>query len=348
MTQLVLSAFRPCGMDWIEATARRLASLKRPPLLAKKDEEKGSQSDSSSSYDYDTDSEDAEKKGQKMINENKNFKVKRARSTSSESKRSRGPTNMSDLAPAGASFQAILNPREEASSGRLPEKAEKKIADNRKRLPLPPLSPPPRAPKRRAEAEAQEGKREAKPATTTVSTQTEVVKPLDAPSGDQVEAQKGLKPSELLFKSALNELNKIGVQLSEEKAKREAAEKECTTLQEQLKTQSEKLAAWDTMTKKLVELEAQLQSQKAVSSLAIGASWQFEINGHWEAFTAEGNEQMHQKYLEYLRDMTDSRYTTINSGGVSRTVDFELMQQEHPKTQKVRRIRVSTGAPLNG
>lgn len=106
-------------------------------------------------------------------------------------------------------------------------------------------------------------------------------------------------------------------------------------LQEQLKT----------LAKENSELKAQLQIQKNVSGLSHGATWQYEIDGCWEAFTPEGNEKMHCAYLEYLRGNPGSRHANINSGGVARVVDFELMQQKHMTTQKVRRIRLFARAP---
>ena len=81
------------------------------------------------------------------------------------------------------------------------------------------------------------------------------------------------------------------------------------------------------------------------TGLCAGASWQYEMDGRWEAFTPEANETMHQAYLIYLDGVPCSRYATINSGGVARLVDFEQMQQKHLATQKIRRIRVLAGVP---
>ena len=85
--------------------------------------------------------------------------------------------------------------------------------------------------------------------------------------------------------------------------------------------------------------------QKSVSGLCTGASWQYEMDGRWEAFTPEANETMHQAYLIYLDGVPCSRYATISSGGVARLVDFEQMQQKHLATQKIRRSRVLAGVP---
>ena len=123
--------------------------------------------------------------------------------------------------------------------------------------------------------------------------------------------------------------------LASERERRQAADRDRKLLQERL----------DAMSKENGRLRAQLQVQKSLSSLSSGASWQFEMEGSWEAFTPEGNEKMHQAYLEYLKGIPDSRHAAINSGGVARMVDFQLMQQEHLTTQKVRRIRLLTGAP---
>ena len=99
------------------------------------------------------------------------------------------------------------------------------------------------------------------------------------------------------------------------------------------------------ISKENAELKAQLQTQKSVSGLSRGATWQYKIDDRWEAFPPEANEHMHQAYLEYLKKKPSSRYATINSGGVARLVDFEQMQQKHIATQKVRHIRVSAGVP---
>ena len=128
---------------------------------------------------------------------------------------------------------------------------------------------------------------------------------------------------------------KLQKMLASERERRQAADRDRKLLQERL----------DAMSKENGRLRAQLQVQKSLSSLSSGASWQFEMGGSWEAFTPEGNEKMHQAYLEYLKGIPDSRHAAINSGGVARMVDFQLMQQEHLTTQKVRRIRLLTGAP---
>eukprot|EP00438_Fugacium_kawagutii_P003648 Skav224218 [mRNA] locus=scaffold939:1032560:1035025:- [translate_table: standard] len=124
-------------------------------------------------------------------------------------------------------------------------------------------------------------------------------------------------------------------QLDGEKEKRQAAEKEYVSLQEQL----------DAVSLENEKLKAQLQTQKSISCLGQGASWLYENDGCWHEFTREGSDKMHQAYLEYKRDAPGNRVATINSGGVARTVDFELMQQKHCKTQKVRKIRFSPGVP---
>ena len=126
-------------------------------------------------------------------------------------------------------------------------------------------------------------------------------------------------------------------ELSCEKARRRSAEKECAKLQEQL----------DAMSTKLLDLEGRMQMQKAVSGLSHGVngvSWQYEMDGGWEAFTPEGNEKMHQAYLDFLRGI-GSQSATIHSGGVDRVVDFQLMQQAHMVTRKKRRIQISPGVP---
>ena len=60
------------------------------------------------------------------------------------------------------------------------------------------------------------------------------------------------------------------------------------------------------------------------------------MDGHWEEFAPEANEQMLQAYLDYVREITGTQFVTISSGGVERQVDFKLMQQKHLRTGKTR------------
>ena len=58
------------------------------------------------------------------------------------------------------------------------------------------------------------------------------------------------------------------------------------------------------------------------------------MDGHWEEFAPEANEQMLQAYLDYVREIPGTQFVTISSGGVERQVDFKLMQQKHLRTKK--------------
>ena len=148
-------------------------------------------------------------------------------------------------------------------------------------------------------------------------------------------AQNKLRLLETQNKVAQFKIAQLQKMLASEQQRCKVAEEECATMREQL----------DAMSGETAELREQLQIKKSLSSLSSGASWQFEMEGSWEAFTPEGNVKMHQAYLEYLSGIPDGRYAAINSGGVARMVDFQLMQQEHLTTQKVRRIRFLTGVP---
>ena len=75
----------------------------------------------------------------------------------------------------------------------------------------------------------------------------------------------------------------------------------------------------------------EMLKQVAAVTNSHGAIWQYFKNGSWESFPSEGNAQMHEAYLAYLKYAR--RWATITSGGVRRTVDFFLMQQEHVKTE---------------
>ena len=87
----------------------------------------------------------------------------------------------------------------------------------------------------------------------------------------------------------------------------------------------------------------EMLKQVAAVTNSHGAIWQYFKDGSWESFPSEGNAQMHQAYLAYLKYAR--RWATITSGGVRRTVDFFLMQQEHVKTGNVRQVRLSLGVP---
>ena len=76
-----------------------------------------------------------------------------------------------------------------------------------------------------------------------------------------------------------------------------------------------------------------------------GASWQYEMEGHWHPFSPEGDDQMHQAYSAYIHDAQNNRTALIVAGGVEREVDFDWMTQTHPNTGKVRKIRLVTGVP---
>ena len=87
----------------------------------------------------------------------------------------------------------------------------------------------------------------------------------------------------------------------------------------------------------------EMRKQVAAVTNSHGAIWQYFKDGSWETFPSEGNAEMHKAYRAYLKYA--SRWATITSGGVRRTVDFFLMQQEHVKTGNVRQVRLSLGVP---
>eukprot|EP00435_Cladocopium_sp_Y103_P058798 s886_g20.t1 len=159
--------------------------------------------------------------------------------------------------------------------------------------------------------------------------------PPPSPPVDPIKTAENAKV--LQNRAALLEQNNKELQkmLAAQEEKRKAAEDRCAMLALEL----------NSVSKENAELKAQLQTQKSVSGLSRGATWQYLVDGRWEAFPPEANEHMHQAYLEYLQKRPSSRYATINSGGVARLVDFEQMQQKHLATQKVRNIRVSAGVP---
>ena len=101
-------------------------------------------------------------------------------------------------------------------------------------------------------------------------------------------AQNKLRLLESQNKVAQHKIAQLQKMLASEQQRCKVAEEECTSMREQL----------DAMSKETAELREQLQIKKSLSSLSSGASWQFEMEGSWEAFTPEGNVKMHQAYLE--------------------------------------------------
>ena len=99
--------------------------------------------------------------------------------------------------------------------------------------------------------------------------------------------------------------------------------------------------------KENAKLKSDLQIQKGISSVVLshGAYWQYEMDGSWHTLPPEGNDKMLEAYLQYLHHVPGSRYVIITSGGVGRIVDFELMQQRHATTSKVRKVRILPGVP---
>ena len=127
-------------------------------------------------------------------------------------------------------------------------------------------------------------------------------------------------------------------------SKLEAAEKQVAKEQRKLEKAQKQLQEMERAQKLL---QARLQEQTRISSLAShGEIWQYEETNGWNALPLEGSDQMTHAYLMYLHDPTPtSRFAIINSAGVAREVDFELMQQKRTDTNKVRNIRLWPGVP---
>ena len=96
-------------------------------------------------------------------------------------------------------------------------------------------------------------------------------------------------------------------------------------------------------------LHTELQKHRMASISAIHEPcWQYEVGGVWHVVSPQANEQMLHAYLVYLQEPTDAnRFVTLNSGGVARKVDFELMKQENCDTRKTRNIKILAGVPQN-
>ena len=132
--------------------------------------------------------------------------------------------------------------------------------------------------------------------------------------------------------------------LATEREQREIAEKESARLRDRLDGVT--LTLTDAL-KEYAKLQADLQIQKGISSVMLShrAYWQYEMDGSWHALPPEGNDKMLEAYIQYLHYVPGSRHVIITSGGVDRLVDFELMQQRHATTNKVRKVRILPGVP---
>ena len=96
--------------------------------------------------------------------------------------------------------------------------------------------------------------------------------------------------------------------------------------------------------RQLAEMQRILEELKRIGA-GHGAQWQYQENGCWHAVPPEGNIQMTQAYLLYLRDPFAARFADITSAGVERNIDFHWMQQTHSGTNRVRNIRIFLGVP---
>ena len=145
-------------------------------------------------------------------------------------------------------------------------------------------------------------------------------------SNEREKSQNAVK----MFASASETIAKMKKEVADEQQKRENAQKR---LQEMETAQQ--------------LLESRLQEQKRISSLASHEGiWQFEESNGWHAVPLEGSAQMTQDYLIYLRAPTaKNRFAMVNSAGVARNIDFQLMQQKRTDTNKVRNIRFCPGVP---
>ncbi|CAK9087332.1 unnamed protein product [Durusdinium trenchii] len=174
----------------------------------------------------------------------------------------------------------------------------------------------------------------------------------EAAEGKLRDASLSLESREGALASEQRELAKLQEALASERAMRSSKARDCQSLERALASEREKLQAAEEQVQakqiQIDELTACLAEQKRIKSMAssCGARWQYKENECWHAVPPEANDQMHQAYLAYLRDpISGNRCRTINSAGVAREVDFELMQQKRGDTNKVRQIRILPGVP---
>ena len=151
---------------------------------------------------------------------------------------------------------------------------------------------------------------------------------LDCEQEMRREAEEECEALQTHLKAMYREFAHLQKCLDDERGMRKEAEEECEALQANLKAMHRKVhdgrglqAQLSKESKKNDELNAQLQMKKSASALSHGASWQYEVDGRWEAYL-------------------------WRSAQVELTVDFKLMQQKRLGTRKIRKIRVSAGVPL--
>ena len=130
----------------------------------------------------------------------------------------------------------------------------------------------------------------------------------------------------------------------EERNKREAAEVQMRMLEQELQRLKQRA---EEIEEEKERLSARLQDQiRAPAMSGHGATWQYLDNGYWHAFAAEGMDQLHQAYINFLGDPCDAtRLVRVHSGGVHRQVDFERMEQSRCDTKRTRRVRCLPGVP---
>ena len=163
---------------------------------------------------------------------------------------------------------------------------------------------------------------------------------------EAVESQEEKRPP--TFKS------KVELELMREcmrsRVQAERATTERRKLRDAFQNEAKKRKAAENIAKQLALMQklssAKQQLAPSIVSFSQGAIWQYEEYGTWQTLPPEGTGQMLDAYIAYLRQPTiEKRIVTITSAGVSRKVDFHLMQQTRCDTSTVRRLRIELGVP---
>ncbi|CAK9059818.1 unnamed protein product [Durusdinium trenchii] len=173
----------------------------------------------------------------------------------------------------------------------------------------------------------------------------DAVQSLEGKAGECQSLQRVLASEREKLQAAQKQVEAGHEKLHAAEKKVEAGEEKLHATEKQIEVEREKLKSAE---REIEQLTSRLAEQRRISSMAssCGACWQYEENGCWHAVPPEANDQMHQAYLAYLRDPSSgNRCRTINSAGVAREVDFELMQQKRGDTNKVRQIRILPDVP---
>lgn len=167
-------------------------------------------------------------------------------------------------------------------------------------------------------------------------------------SGTPIEESSTQRTLDSLLLKREREIRTLRQQLIKEQAKRRRSEglrKVCqAAAQKRAQAVMKELQQKDTQLQKLtLEVRALKDRLSRASSSSGSSTWQFQQHHDWIPFAADANAQMDRAFQAWHEH--GQRFVQIVSCGISRTVDFQLMQQVNLDTKKKRRIRLDLGVP---